>query len=56
MLIIYCIINGRASCVFPLLYFFPVCVLQMFAFPGDLQLRMATMTPEDYTQFETAPG
>uniref|UniRef100_A0A3B5LH04 Grh/CP2 DB domain-containing protein n=1 Tax=Xiphophorus couchianus TaxID=32473 RepID=A0A3B5LH04_9TELE len=23
---------------------------EMFAFPGDLQLRMATMTPEDYTQ------
>ncbi|XP_043999328.1 grainyhead-like protein 1 homolog isoform X2 [Gambusia affinis] len=29
---------------------------EMFTFPGDLQLRMATMTPEDYTQFETAPG
>uniref|UniRef100_A0A3P9Q1D9 Grainyhead-like transcription factor 1 n=1 Tax=Poecilia reticulata TaxID=8081 RepID=A0A3P9Q1D9_POERE len=29
---------------------------EMFAFPGDLQLRMATMTPEDYTQFDTAPG
>ncbi|XP_007561190.1 grainyhead-like protein 1 homolog isoform X2 [Poecilia formosa] len=29
---------------------------EMFAFPGDLQLRMATMTPDDYTQFDTAPG
>uniref|UniRef100_A0A3Q2P1N7 Grainyhead-like transcription factor 1 n=1 Tax=Fundulus heteroclitus TaxID=8078 RepID=A0A3Q2P1N7_FUNHE len=29
---------------------------EMFAFPGDLQLRMAAMTPEDYTQFDTAPG
>ncbi|XP_017272988.1 grainyhead-like protein 1 homolog isoform X1 [Kryptolebias marmoratus] len=29
---------------------------EMFTFPGDLQLRMASMTPEDYTQFDTAPG
>lgn len=30
--------------------------LQVFSFPGDLQLRMASMTPEDYTQFNTTPG
>lgn len=30
--------------------------LQVFSFPGDLQLRMASMTPEDYAQFNTAPG
>uniref|UniRef100_A0A672IBT0 Grainyhead-like transcription factor 1 n=1 Tax=Salarias fasciatus TaxID=181472 RepID=A0A672IBT0_SALFA len=29
---------------------------EVFSFPGDLQLRMATMTPEDYTQFDTIPG
>nr|XP_015825473.2 grainyhead-like protein 1 homolog isoform X1 [Nothobranchius furzeri] len=29
---------------------------EMFSFPGDLQLRMASMTPEDYNQFGTAPG
>lgn len=33
-----------------------LCVLQVFSFPGDLQLRMASMTPEDYTQFDTVPG
>ncbi|CAN9502102.1 unnamed protein product [Ophioblennius macclurei] len=29
---------------------------EVFSFPGDLQLRMAPMTPEDYTQFDTMPG
>uniref|UniRef100_A0A673C7I4 Grh/CP2 DB domain-containing protein n=1 Tax=Sphaeramia orbicularis TaxID=375764 RepID=A0A673C7I4_9TELE len=29
---------------------------EVFTFPGDLQLRMASMTPEDYTQFDTVPG
>lgn len=29
---------------------------EVFSFPGDLQLRMAAMTPEDYTQFDTMPG
>lgn len=29
---------------------------EVFSFPGDLQLRMASMTPEDYTQFDTMPG
>ncbi|XP_061599590.1 grainyhead-like protein 1 homolog isoform X2 [Cololabis saira] len=28
---------------------------ETFSFPGDLQLRMASMTPE-YTQFDTVPG
>ncbi|CAG5866472.1 grainyhead-like protein 1 homolog isoform 2-T2 [Menidia menidia] len=29
---------------------------EVFSLPGDLQLRMAPMTPEDYTQFDTVPG
>ncbi|XP_029316468.1 grainyhead-like protein 1 homolog isoform X3 [Cottoperca gobio] len=29
---------------------------EVFSFPGDLQLRMSSMTPEDYTQFNTVPG
>ncbi|XP_008284543.1 grainyhead-like protein 1 homolog isoform X3 [Stegastes partitus] len=29
---------------------------EVFSFPGDLQLRMTSMTPEDYTQFDTMPG
>uniref|UniRef100_A0A3Q3LVW6 Grainyhead-like transcription factor 1 n=1 Tax=Mastacembelus armatus TaxID=205130 RepID=A0A3Q3LVW6_9TELE len=29
---------------------------EVFSFPGDLQLRMASMTPEDYSQFDTVPG
>uniref|UniRef100_A0A8C5GHR9 Grh/CP2 DB domain-containing protein n=1 Tax=Gouania willdenowi TaxID=441366 RepID=A0A8C5GHR9_GOUWI len=29
---------------------------EVFSFPGDLQLRMASMTSEDYTQFDTMPG
>ncbi|XP_049918266.1 grainyhead-like protein 1 homolog [Epinephelus moara] len=29
---------------------------EVFSFPGDLQLRMASMAPEDYTQFDTVPG
>lgn len=33
-----------------------LCVLQVFSFPGDLQLRMSSMAPEDYTQFNTVPG
>uniref|UniRef100_A0A3Q2CUD1 Grainyhead-like transcription factor 1 n=1 Tax=Cyprinodon variegatus TaxID=28743 RepID=A0A3Q2CUD1_CYPVA len=30
--------------------------VSMFAFPGDIQLRMATMTPEEYPPFDTVPG
>uniref|UniRef100_A0A3P8U498 Grainyhead-like transcription factor 1 n=1 Tax=Amphiprion percula TaxID=161767 RepID=A0A3P8U498_AMPPE len=30
--------------------------VSVFSFPGDLQLRMTSMTPEDYTQFDTMPG
>ncbi|KAM4542538.1 grainyhead-like protein 1 homolog isoform 1-T1 [Odontesthes bonariensis] len=29
---------------------------EVFSLPGELQLRMASMTPEDYTQFDTVPG
>ncbi|XP_060938851.1 grainyhead-like protein 1 homolog [Limanda limanda] len=29
---------------------------EVFSFPGDLQLRMASMAPEDYTHFNTVPG
>uniref|UniRef100_A0AAQ5ZZS0 Grh/CP2 DB domain-containing protein n=1 Tax=Amphiprion ocellaris TaxID=80972 RepID=A0AAQ5ZZS0_AMPOC len=29
---------------------------EVFSFPGDLQLRMTSMTPEDYAQFDTMPG
>ncbi|XP_076021695.1 grainyhead-like protein 1 homolog isoform X2 [Genypterus blacodes] len=29
---------------------------EVFSFPGDLQLRMASITPEDYTPFDTALG
>ncbi|XP_061897628.1 grainyhead-like protein 1 homolog isoform X1 [Entelurus aequoreus] len=29
---------------------------EVFSFPGDLQLRMSSMTSDDYTQFETVPG
>ncbi|XP_008306600.1 grainyhead-like protein 1 homolog [Cynoglossus semilaevis] len=29
---------------------------EVFSFPGDLQLRMAPITPEDYTQFNPVPG
>uniref|UniRef100_A0A3Q1HPZ8 Grainyhead-like transcription factor 1 n=1 Tax=Acanthochromis polyacanthus TaxID=80966 RepID=A0A3Q1HPZ8_9TELE len=29
---------------------------EVFSFPGDLQLRMTSMTPEDYPQFDTMPG
>ncbi|KAM3870993.1 grainyhead-like protein 1 homolog [Diretmus argenteus] len=29
---------------------------EVFSFPGDLQLRMATITPEDYSAFDTVPG
>uniref|UniRef100_A0A3P8UKY9 Grainyhead-like transcription factor 1 n=1 Tax=Cynoglossus semilaevis TaxID=244447 RepID=A0A3P8UKY9_CYNSE len=30
--------------------------VSVFSFPGDLQLRMAPITPEDYTQFNPVPG
>uniref|UniRef100_A0A3B4V5E1 Grainyhead-like transcription factor 1 n=1 Tax=Seriola dumerili TaxID=41447 RepID=A0A3B4V5E1_SERDU len=30
--------------------------VSVFSFPGDLQLRMASMTPEEYPQFNTMPG
>lgn len=33
-----------------------LCVAQVFSFPGDLQLRMASITPEDYSAFDTVPG
>ncbi|XP_012993120.1 grainyhead-like protein 1 homolog isoform X2 [Esox lucius] len=29
---------------------------EVFSFPGDLQLRMASITPEEYSSFDTAPG
>ncbi|XP_056282379.1 grainyhead-like protein 1 homolog [Pseudoliparis swirei] len=29
---------------------------EVYSFPGDIQLRMASMTPEDYTHFNTLPG
>ncbi|XP_056151874.1 grainyhead-like protein 1 homolog [Lampris incognitus] len=29
---------------------------EVFSFPGDLQLRMASITPEDYGAFDTVPG
>ncbi|KAG8013350.1 Grainyhead-like protein 1-like protein, partial [Nibea albiflora] len=29
---------------------------EVFSFPGDLQLRMASMTPDEYPQFDTVPG
>ncbi|XP_034078162.1 grainyhead-like protein 1 homolog isoform X1 [Gymnodraco acuticeps] len=29
---------------------------EVFSFPGDLQLRMSSMAPEDYTQFNNVPG
>uniref|UniRef100_A0A667YF50 Grainyhead-like transcription factor 1 n=1 Tax=Myripristis murdjan TaxID=586833 RepID=A0A667YF50_9TELE len=29
---------------------------EVFSFPGDLQLRMASIAPEDYTAFDTVPG
>ncbi|XP_061157057.1 grainyhead-like protein 1 homolog isoform X1 [Syngnathus typhle] len=29
---------------------------EVFSFPGELQLRMSSMTPEDYTHFDTVPG
>ncbi|XP_039898033.1 grainyhead-like protein 1 homolog isoform X2 [Simochromis diagramma] len=29
---------------------------EVFSLPGDLQFRMTSMTPEDYTQFDTVPG
>ncbi|KAA8582154.1 hypothetical protein FQN60_008894 [Etheostoma spectabile] len=33
-----------------------LCAQQVFSFPGDLQLRMATMSPRDYNQFNTVQG
>uniref|UniRef100_A0A3Q3WTF1 Grh/CP2 DB domain-containing protein n=1 Tax=Mola mola TaxID=94237 RepID=A0A3Q3WTF1_MOLML len=30
--------------------------VSVFSFPGDLQLRMASMTPDEYPQFDTVPG
>ncbi|XP_036398818.1 grainyhead-like protein 1 homolog [Megalops cyprinoides] len=29
---------------------------EVFSFPGDLQLRMASITPDDYTAFDTTSG
>ncbi|KAM4625489.1 grainyhead-like protein 1 homolog isoform 2-T2 [Polymixia lowei] len=29
---------------------------EVFSFPGDLQLRMASIAPEDYSAFDTVPG
>ncbi|XP_071399812.1 grainyhead-like protein 1 homolog isoform X1 [Centroberyx affinis] len=29
---------------------------EVFSFPGDLQLRMASIAPEDYSAFDTMPG
>uniref|UniRef100_A0A3B4ALS1 Grh/CP2 DB domain-containing protein n=1 Tax=Periophthalmus magnuspinnatus TaxID=409849 RepID=A0A3B4ALS1_9GOBI len=29
---------------------------EVFSFPGELQLRMASMTPEDYAQFDNVQG
>ncbi|KAJ0062703.1 hypothetical protein NL108_004316, partial [Boleophthalmus pectinirostris] len=29
---------------------------EVFSFPGELQLRMASMTPEDYAQFDSVQG
>ncbi|KAM9355912.1 grainyhead-like protein 1 homolog isoform 1-T1 [Pholidichthys leucotaenia] len=29
---------------------------EVFSLPGELQFRMAAMTPEDYSQFDTVPG
>nr|XP_020446393.1 grainyhead-like protein 1 homolog isoform X2 [Monopterus albus] len=29
---------------------------EVFSFPGDLQLRMTSMTPEHYPQFDAVPG
>lgn len=31
-------------------------VLQVFSFPGDLQLRMSSIASEEYPQFDTVPG
>ncbi|KAM6973591.1 grainyhead-like protein 1 homolog isoform 2-T2 [Aplochiton taeniatus] len=29
---------------------------EVFSYPGDLQLRMASIAPEDYSEFDTVPG
>ncbi|XP_041711403.2 grainyhead-like protein 1 homolog isoform X2 [Coregonus clupeaformis] len=29
---------------------------EVFSFPGDLQLRLASIAPEEYTAFDTVPG
>ncbi|CDQ97866.1 unnamed protein product, partial [Oncorhynchus mykiss] len=34
----------------------PLCVPQVFSFPGDLQLRMASISTEECSVFDTVPG